>query len=97
MNTKQYTRTWREIEWMLAESKEQMFEHKWKFEQRKKARDKDGCKRAAAKFARAKGMVDVLTWVIGGEDTLDPLLSFEDISDSPSLERYASLLQSRNI
>ncbi len=81
---------------MLAESKEQMFEQRWKYEQRKKARDKHGCKRAAAKFARAKGMVDVLTWVIGGDDVVDPLLSFEDISDFPSLERYASSLPSRN-
>ena len=81
---------------MLAESKEQMFEQKWKFEQRKIAKDKHGCKRAAAEFARAKGMVDVLTWVIGGENVVNPLLSFEDISDFPSLEQYASLLPSRN-
>ena len=92
-----YSRTWREIEWMLAESREQMIEQKWKFEQRKKAKDKKGCKRAAAKFARAKGMVDVLTWVIGGEDSVNPLLSFEDITDFPSLERYVSSSLSRNI
>ena len=81
---------------MLAESKEQMFEQKWKFEQRKIAKDKHGCKRAAAKFARAKGMVDVLTWVIGGENVVNPLLSFGDISDFASLEQYASLLPPRN-
>ena len=62
-----YTRSWTEIEWMLAEAQEQVLEQKAKFKHRKRVRDKEGCRRAAAKFARAKGMVDVLTWVIGGK------------------------------
>ena len=80
-----YTRTWREIEWMLAEAQEQMLEQKAKFNHRKRVRDKEGCRRAAAKFARAKGMADVLIWVIGGKGAPDPMSGFEDISESPSL------------
>lgn len=85
-----YSRTWAEIEWMLAEAEENMFEQKMKFEQRKRARDKDGCRRAAAKFARARGMVDVLKWVIGDEFAENPLNSFEDINEVPSPVRFAS-------
>jgi len=59
-----YTRSWTEIEWMLAEAQEQMLEQRAKFNHRKRIRDKEGCRRAAAKFARAKGMADVLTWVL---------------------------------
>lgn len=85
-----YSRTWAEIEWMLAEVEENMFEQKMKFEQRKRARDKDGCRRAAAKFARARGMVDVLKWVIGDEFAENPLNSFEDINEFPSPVRFSS-------
>ena len=79
-----YTRTWREIEWMLSEAQEQMLEQKAKFHHRKRMREKEGCRRAAAKFARAKGMADVLTWVIGGRGVSDPMSGFEDISESSS-------------
>ena len=57
-----YTRSWMEIELMLEEAQEQMLEQRAKFKHRKRVHDKEGCRRAAAKFARAKGMVDVLTW-----------------------------------
>ena len=50
---------------MLDEAREQMYEQKSKFNHRKKVGDKAGYRRAAAKFARAKGMVDMLIWVIG--------------------------------
>tara|TARA_B100001769_G_scaffold228542_1_gene190352 strand:- start:251 stop:523 length:273 start_codon:yes stop_codon:yes gene_type:complete len=84
-----YTRSWSEIEWMLAEAQEQMLEQKMKFHNRKGLRDKEGCRRAAAKFARAKGMADVLTWVIGGLGVPDPMSGFEDINDLP-LQQSAS-------
>ena len=38
-------------------------------------------RRASAKYARAKGMVDVLTWVIGGKGVPDPMSGFEDVSE----------------
>ena len=85
-----YSRSWREIEWMLAEAQEQMLEQKAKFKHRKRVRDKDGCRRAAAKYARAKGMVDVLTWVIGGKGVPDPMSGFEDVSENPSLVGFSS-------
>tara|TARA_B100001758_G_scaffold147900_1_gene127564 strand:+ start:256 stop:531 length:276 start_codon:yes stop_codon:yes gene_type:complete len=85
-----YTRSWTEIEWMLAEAQEQMLEQKAKFKHRKRIRDKEGCRRAAAKFARAKGMVDVLIWVIGGKGVPDPMSGFEDVSESPSLPGFSS-------
>ena len=53
-----YTRSWKEIEMMLDEARDQMYEQKSKFHHRKRVGDKAGCRRAAAKFARAKGMVD---------------------------------------
>ena len=62
-----YTRSWKDIEMMLDEAREQMYEQKSKFHHRKRVGDKAGCRRAAAKFARAKGMVDMLIWVIGGK------------------------------
>ena len=85
-----YSRSWREIEWMLAEAQEQMLEQKAKFKHRKRVRDKDGCRRAAAKYARAKGMVDVLTWVIGGKGVPDPMSGFEDVSENTSLVGFSS-------
>ena len=80
-----YTRSWKEIEIMLDEAREQMYEQKSKFNQRKRVGDKVGCRRAAAKFARAKGMVDMLVWVIGGKGVQDPMDGFEDVNESPSL------------
>ena len=65
-------------------------EQKAKFKHRKRVRDKDGCRRAAAKYARAKGMVDVLIWVIGGKGVQDPMSGFEDVSESPSLHGFSS-------
>jgi len=88
-----YTKSWREIEWMLAEAQEQMLEQRAKFEHRKRIQDKEGCRRAAAKFARAKGMVDVLTWVIGGKDAPDPMDGFEEVGESQILgDRFRSYM-----
>jgi len=83
--TPAYTRSWKEIDWMLDEAREQMYEQKAKFQHRKMVGDKEGCRRAAAKFARAKGMVDVLIWVVGGKGVPDPMNGFEDVSERPSL------------
>ena len=77
-----YSRSWAEIENMLDEATEQMNDQKAKFRHRKIINDKHGCRRAAAKFARAKGMVDVLTWVIGGSEAKDPMDGFEDVGAS---------------
>tara|TARA_B100001248_G_C27249183_1_gene392942 strand:- start:221 stop:688 length:468 start_codon:yes stop_codon:yes gene_type:complete len=85
-----YTRSWKEIEMMLDEAREQMYEQKSKFNHRKKIGDKAGCRRAAAKFARAKGMVDMLIWVIGGRGVQDPMAGFEDVSENPSLRGFSS-------
>ena len=85
-----YTRSWKKIEMMLDEAREQMYEQKSKFHHRKKIGDRDGCRRAAAKFARAKGMVDMLIWVIGGKGVPDPMAGFEDVSESPSLRGFSS-------
>ena len=85
-----YTRSWKEIEMMLDEAREQMYEQKSKFNHRKRVGDKAGCRRAAAKFARAKGMVDMLVWVIGGKGVPDPMAGFEDVSESPSLHGFSS-------
>ena len=85
-----YTRSWREIEMMLDEAREQMYEQKSKFHQRKRIGDKAGCRRAAAKFARAKGMVDMLIWVIGGKGVRGSMEGFEDISENPSLGGFSS-------
>ncbi len=88
-----YTRSWTEIEWMLAEAQEQVLEQKAKFKHRKRVRDKEGCRRAAAKFARAKGMVDVLTWVIGGKAAPDPMAGFEEVCEGLFLEdRFRSYM-----
>lgn len=88
-----YTRPWVEIEWMLAEAQEQMVEQRAKFKHRKRVQDKEGCRRAAAKFARAKGMVDVLAWVIGGKDARDPMAGFEEVGDSQILgDRFRSYM-----
>jgi len=88
-----YTRSWTEIEWMLAEAQEQVLEQKAKFKHRKRVRDKEGCRRAAAKFARAKGMVDVLTCVIGGKAAPDPMAGFEEVCEGLFLEdRFRSYM-----
>ena len=88
-----YTRSWTEIEWMLAEAQEQMLEQRAKFNHRKRIRDKEGCRRAAAKFARAKGMADVLTWVIGGKGAPDPMAGFEEVCEGLFLEdRFRSYM-----
>ena len=83
--TPAYTRSWKEIDWMLDEAREQMYEQKAKFQHRKMVGDKEGCRRAVTKFARAKGMVDVLIWVVGGKGVPDPMNGFEDVSERPSL------------
>jgi len=88
--TPAYSRSWTEIEWMLAEAQEQMYEQKSKFLHRKRVKDKDGCRRAAAKYARAKGMADVLLWVLGGPGVIDPMRGFEDVSESSSLQQFSS-------
>ena len=85
-----YTRSWKEIEMMLDEAREQMYEQKSKFHHRKRVGDKAGCRRAAAKFARAKGMVDMLVWVIGGKGVPDPMEGIEDVSESSSLHGFSS-------
>ena len=85
-----YTRSWKEIEMMLDEAREQMYEQKSKFNHRKKVGDKAGCIRAVAKCARAKGMVDMLVWVIRGRGGQDPMAGFEDVSESPSLHGFSS-------
>ncbi|DAC11808.1 MAG TPA: hypothetical protein D7H86_07025 [Candidatus Poseidoniales archaeon] len=91
-----YSRSWTEIEEMLAEAQEQMLEQKTKFNHRKRIDDKGGCRRAAAKFARAKGMVDILTWVIGGKDVLDPMSGFEEVSENPShTDNFRSYVNAR--
>lgn len=88
-----YTKSWTEIEWMLAEAQEQMLEQRAKFKHRKRIRDKEGCRRAAAKFSRAKGMVDVLTWVIGGKNAPDPMAGFEEVGESQFLgDRFRSYM-----
>ena len=88
-----YTRSWTEIEWMLAEAQEQVLEQKAKFKHRKRVRDKEGCRRGAAKFARAKGMVDVLTCVIGGKAAPDPMAGFEEVCEGLFLEdRFRSYM-----
>lgn len=88
--TPAYSRSWTEIDWMLAEAQEQMYEQKAKFLHRRRVNDKDGCRRAAAKFARAKGMVDVLFWVLGGPGIIDPMRGFEDVSHGQSLPQFSS-------
>ena len=91
-----YSRSWTEIEEMLAEAQEQMLEQKTKFNHRKRIDDKGGCRRAAAKFARAKGMVDILTWVIGGKDVLDPMSGFEEVSENLShTDNFRSYMNAR--
>jgi len=80
-----YTRSWKEIDWMLDEAREQMYEQKAKFQHRKIVGDKDGYPRADAKCGRAKGMVDVLVWVVGGKGVSDPMDGFEDVRERPSL------------
>ena len=88
-----YAKSWTEIELMLAEAQEQMLEQRAKFKNRKRIRDKEGCRRAAAKFARAKGMVDVLAWVIGGKDARDPMAGFEEVGESQILgDRFRSYM-----
>ena len=94
--TPAYSRSWTEIEWMLAEAQEQMYEQKSKFQHRKRVKDKDGCRRAAAKYARAKGMADVLLWVLGGPGVIDPMRGFEDVSESSSLQQFSSQLLPMN-
>ena len=82
-----------EIELMLEEAQEQMLEQRAKFKHRRRVQDKEGCRRAAAKFPRAKGMVDVLTWVIGGKDAPDPMAGFEEVGENPFLgDRFRSYL-----
>jgi len=85
-----YTRSWSEIEMMLDEAREQMYEQKSKFNQTKRIGDKAGCRRAATKFARAKGMVAMLIWVIGGKGVRGSMEGFEDISENPSLGGFSS-------
>ena len=59
----------------------------------KRIRDKEGCRRAAAKFARAKGMADVLTWVIGGKGAPDPMAGFEEVGENQFIgDRFRSYM-----
>ena len=74
MPARMYDRTWNEIENLLGKADTEMLIQRQRFEQRLITRDKDGCRRAAANYARAQGVADALRWVLNEVGATNPLV-----------------------
>ena len=73
MAERMYDRTWVEIENLLGRADTEIMIQRQHYEERRNSKDKDGCRRALAKYARAKGVALTLRWVLNEAGASNPL------------------------